>query len=65
MNRPMVVERGESMRRKCRKGAKGEWLAVVAIAFGAGLFLALFCSIKFALFVAAIALIYLGITFRC
>ena len=55
---------GDFVRRRCGKRARREWLTVVAAAFGAGLFLALFCSLKFALLVAAIALIYLGLTFR-
>lgn len=51
-------------KRRCRRNPRREWITVFAVAFGAGLFLALFCSVRFALFVAAIALIYLGITYR-
>lgn len=51
-------------RRRCRKGRRSEGSTVFAIAFGLGLFLALFCSVRFALFLAAVALIYIGITFR-
>lgn len=51
-------------RRRCRINRRNEWLTVFALAFGLGLFLAVFCSVRFALFLAAIALIYLGLTFR-
>jgi len=50
------------MRRRRHKNLRNNWLPVVAIAFGAGLLLALLGSYRLALFFAAVALIYLGIT---
>lgn len=50
------------MRRKRFRNPRRDWVPVVAIAFGAGLLLALFGSLKLALICAAIALIYLGIS---
>lgn len=49
------------MRRRGKRG-RGEGLPTVMIAFGAGLVLALFCSVRLALFVAAVLLIYFGVT---
>ena len=46
--------------RRCRNN-RG---ALFALALGVGLFVALFCSLKLALFVAAAALIYMGLTCR-
>lgn len=52
------------MRKPRRKKICGEWLALMAVAFGLGLALSIFCSARFALLVAALGLIYLGATFR-
>lgn len=53
------------MRKRRRRGRGSEWPAVVALAFGLGLFLSLFCSVKFVLFLVAVALICLGAASRC
>lgn len=50
-------------RRRGRRGTS-ESQKVFAVAFGLGLFLSLFCSPRFALCLAAVALIWLGIKFR-
>ena len=46
--------------RRCRSN-RG---ALLALAFGAGLFVALFCSLKLALFLAAVGLIAMGAACR-
>gem|GEM_PF-925567 len=49
------------MRRNRRKRARREELAKFMVAFGAGLILALFCSVRLTLFIAAAALVYFGL----
>lgn len=53
------------MKRKRRREAKREWLGAIIIAFGLGLFLALFGSLRLVLFITIAALIYIGIQSRC
>lgn len=50
-----------SCRKRCRKNGKTPTLAVVCAAFGAGVFLALFCSLKLVLVLAAAFLVVLGV----
>ncbi len=52
------------IRRRARRYRGNDSMAAIAIAFGVGLILALFCSVKLALLVAAIALIYIGCRFK-
>ena len=48
-------------RKKCPKRGPGSLLPVVCAAFGAGVFLALFCSLKLVLVLAAAFLVVLGV----
>ena len=50
-------------RRRRRRYYYDYQISRALVAFGAGLFLALFCSARLALLIAVIALIYIGI--RC
>ena len=52
------------MRRRWRRPS-GSGFSPVMVAFGVGLIAAMVISAKFALFLAAVALIYYGITSRC
>jgi uncharacterized membrane protein HdeD (DUF308 family) len=52
------------MRKKRRRVCWPEWFGVFAIAFGVGLFLSLFCSVKTVLVLAAVTLLCRGITNR-
>lgn len=45
-----------------RHGKKGDRVNGLAVAFGLGLLLASFCSLRLALFWAAAALIFMGLT---
>lgn len=51
-------------RRRHRGCGRYDRMAYFAVAFGLGLFLSLFLSVRFALFLAAITLIYIGVTCR-
>lgn len=53
------------MRKKPRRRGRGEAITVFLLAFGLGLLIALFCSARLALCLAAIALVYVGITMNC
>jgi hypothetical protein len=57
-------EEGDSMRKRRRRICWPEWLGVFAVAFGVGLFLSLFCSVKTVLFLAAVALVCFGLCNR-
>lgn len=50
-----------SCRKRCRKKGDTPTLAVICAAFGAGVFLALFCSLKLVLVLAAAFLVVLGV----
>lgn len=50
-----------SCRKKCPKKGPDPMLAVICAAFGAGVFLALFCSLKLVLVLAAAFLVVLGV----
>lgn len=50
-----------SCRKKCKKKGSAPRLAVICAAFGAGVFLALFCSLKLVLILAAGFLVVLGV----
>jgi hypothetical protein len=52
------------MRKKRRKICWPEWFGVFAVAFGVGLFLSLFCSVKTVLFLVAAALVCVGLSNR-
>jgi len=53
------------MRRKRNKKAGWDFLSAIIIAFGLGLFLALFGSLRLVLFITITALIWIGIQSRC
>ena len=48
-------------RNRCPKKGPGSLLPLVCAAFGAGVFLALFCSLKLVLVLASVFLVVLGI----
>lgn len=48
-------------RKKCGRKGPGPVLPIICAAFGAGVFLALFCSLKLVLVLAAAFLIVLGV----
>lgn len=50
-----------SCRRRCKKRGQSPKLAVICAAFGAGVFLAVFCSLKLVLVLAAGFLVVLGV----
>ena len=50
-----------SCRKKSKKKGPAPTLAVICAAFGAGVFLALFCSLKLVLVLAAAFLVVLGV----
>lgn len=52
-------------KRKRYRQARGDWLPAALIAFSLGIFLALFCSARLIVLIAAIALIYVGLNNRC
>lgn len=50
-----------SCRKRCRRKGPDPRLAMICAAFGAGVFLALFCSLKLVLVLAAAFLVVLGV----
>ena len=50
-----------SCRRRCQRKGPDPGLAMICAAFGAGVFLALFCSLKLVLVLAAAFLVVLGV----
>ncbi|MDR2933547.1 MAG: hypothetical protein LBV27_10645 [Oscillospiraceae bacterium] len=52
-----------SRNRRYKRGRGG--VSAVAIAFGIGLCIAMCCSVKLTLFIAALLIIYIGVTSCC